>query len=327
MQSAEIAPRIHRIACMFDETRVIYCHLLLGRSKSLLIDTGMSYTPERDILPYMASVEFDPATLDYVLITHANTDHQCGNDVIRDAAPKAQFMANNLDRAMIKSPEALVRLRQAHLLADHAIGPDAQNQRDTINTCRSNIPMDVGIEGGETIRLSPDWHVQLIHTPGHSRGHTAVYDPVSKTLIAAESALFSSIWDKDDQPALPPTYYFVNSYLGTLERLRGMDIQTFSPAHWPVQSGEDVKAFLDESSAFCLHTEDVLLRTILAGTQPLTLAALMAALKPELGHWPDAVDNMMAYPLLGNLRRLESRGAIQAARNSDGCIVWTGAQG
>ena len=50
MQSAEIAPRIHRIACMFDETRVIYCHLLLGRSKSLLIDTGMSYTPERDIL-------------------------------------------------------------------------------------------------------------------------------------------------------------------------------------------------------------------------------------------------------------------------------------
>ncbi len=327
MQSTEIAPRIHRIACVFGGDRIVYCHLLVGRARSLLIDTGMSYTPDQDLLPYMASIGVNPETLDYVLITHSDVDHQGGNDLIRAAAPRARFMAHNLDIPWIETPEALVHGRYLQFMADHGIGPDVKGQQETLDVCRSNIPMDIGIEGGEVLRLSPDWHVQLVHTPGHTWGHTGVYDPVSKTFIAAESALWNSILGKDEQPVLPPTYCYVNSYLATIERLHGMDIQMFSPAHWSVQTGNDVKTFLDESKNYCLHVEQKLLTTLQASDQPLSLKALIARLKPDLGTWPDSQDDNLAYPFAGNLRRLEDRGLVQRGRDGDNFVTWSTAKG
>ncbi len=197
---------------------MVYCHLLIGRSKSLLIDTGMSYSPEQNLLPYMQSVGLDPETLDYVLITHSDVDHQGGNDLIRNAAPHAQFMAHTLDTPWIEDPNALISGRYNQFQADHGIGLDAKGVQDMLDVCRSNTPMDIQFEGNEVIRLAPDWHVQLIYTPGHTWGHTAVYDPDSKTLIAAEAALFNTIWGMTEQPALPPTYCYVDLYLATLER-------------------------------------------------------------------------------------------------------------
>ncbi len=61
--------------------------------------------------------------------------------------------------------------------------------------------------------------------------------------------------------------------------------------------------------------------------QPMTLKELIAQLKPDLGHWPDAEDWNMAFPLAGNLHRLENRGLIQRGRNTDQRTVWTAGHG
>lgn len=201
-QSTEIAPGIHRIAGVFAGSRIVFCHLLVGAGRSMLVDTGMSHTPQADIFPYMKSIGFDPAALDFVLITHSDIDHQAGNEEVRKAAPNALFIAHNLDVPWIKSAEALVRGRYAQFIPDHGIGPDEAGQQATIADCPCHVPIDIRIDGGEHIRLAPDWVVELVHTPGHTWGHTGLYDPRSKTFLAAEAALWNAILDKDWRPAL-----------------------------------------------------------------------------------------------------------------------------
>jgi glyoxylase-like metal-dependent hydrolase (beta-lactamase superfamily II) len=320
----EIAECVYRIPCIFFETRVVYCHLLVGKVRSMLIDTAMSSSPQETILPYMDSIGFDPKRLDYVMITHSDIDHQEGNEAIRAAAPTAIFMCHNLDRPWVESMQALENGRYRQFSADHGIGPAREGSPADY---KINVPMDITIEGGEVIRLGPDWEVELIHTPGHTWGHTGVYDRKHKLFIAGEAALSTAILDKDAQPGLPPTYCYVDPYIATLERLRGMDIETYSGAHWPMTRGSEIGAFLDESKNYALHAERKLLETIRSVGRGIGLKELMKTLKPELGTWPDSQDDLMAYPLAGNLRRLEDRGAIIRGRGQHGLIEWKAANG
>lgn len=317
----EIAPGIHRIPCLFFGPRVVAVHLLLGKTKSMLVDTGMGTSPGNEILPYMKQIGFDPARLDYIVITHSDIDHQEGNRAMREASPNAIFMCHNLDRAWVESMEALENGRYRQWHAEHGIGQPREGSPDSY---APYVLMDQTFEGGETIRLGPDWVVEIVHTPGHSWGHSGVYDPVSKTFIAGEAALWNAILDKDWQPAYPATYCYADPYIATLGRLRAMDIAMYSGAHWPVMTGPDIGAFLDESKNYFLHTEQSVLEAV--KKQPgVTLKDLIGQLKSALGTWPDEADEGLTHPLHANLRRLEDRGLVVRGKNSAGLTCWTAA--
>ena len=60
----EIAPGIHQIHCAFGNRRMVFVYLLVGETASLLVDTGCAHNPAQEILPYMASIGFDPTAAD-----------------------------------------------------------------------------------------------------------------------------------------------------------------------------------------------------------------------------------------------------------------------
>ena len=174
---------------------------------------------------------------------------------------------------------------------------------------------------GERFRLADDWYVEAIHTPGHTWGHLAVYDPRSQTMISGEAAMWTSILDDDWQPAMPPTYCYVDTYIATQERLASMDIDLLSPAHWPLQRGPQVAEFISESKGYCLHVERRLLA--LAEKQRMfTLREAIDTLGPQLGTWPVEMNQDFSYGMLGNLESLTKRGRLETSRNEDGLIVW-----
>lgn len=318
----EIAPGIHRIPCRFGDNRIVFVHLLVGTSASMLVDTGCAHNPEQDILPYMASIGFDAASLTYLLISHSDTDHQGGNQPMKQAAPGAILMCHNLDRPWIESTEQLIAGRYSQFEADHGIGYGEAAKAGMRATALS-APVDLTLEGGERFWLSPDWAVEAVHTPGHTWGHLAVYDQRSRALVAGEASLWNAILDSDWQPAMPPTYCYVDTYLATQDRLLAMAIDTLSPAHWPVQGGPAVGDFLRESRNYCLHVENQVLG--LARQQPVTLRQAIDTLGPALGSWPAATNQDLSYPLLGHLDSLTRRGLLRTTRNARQHIVWEGA--
>ncbi|MGQ9909370.1 MAG: MBL fold metallo-hydrolase [Candidatus Flexifilum sp.] len=318
-----IAPNIHRIPCKFGGNRISFVHLFVGSEAVLLVDTCCAHNPEQDILPYLAANGIDLARLRYIITSHSDLDHQGGNQPMKAAAPHAVLMCHQFDRAWIEDTEALIAGRYDQFAADHGMIMSEEAKEDTRRQTLS-APVDLTLLGGERIRLSPGWEVEVVHTPGHTWGHLAVYDPVSKTLAAGEAALWTAILNEDFEPAMPPTYCYVDTYLATIDRLLSMDIQIYSPAHWPVQTGPDVAAFLQESRNYCLHLESELLK--LAASGPITLAGACTALGPRVGRWDRALDSVLQYPLLGNLNSLTARGKLVTGRDERGIMTWSLAQ-
>ncbi|MDZ4764312.1 MAG: MBL fold metallo-hydrolase [Chloroflexota bacterium] len=318
----EIAPGIHRIKATFGANRMVYVHLLIGSHASMLIDTGCAGNPDADIVPYMHSIGFDPATLNYILISHSDVDHQGGNAPMKRHAPNAILLCHNLDRTWIEDTEALILGRYAQFEQDHDIGYGDAGKADIRADCLS-APIDLTLEGGERFYLSPDWYIEVIHAPGHSFGHLVVYDPRSKTLISGEAAIWTAILADDWTPTMPPTYCQVDTYLATIARLAAMDIEIMSPAHWRVQRGAgDVGAFLRESRDFCVLIEHKLMNLAHAGAA-FTLRDAIERISPAVATWTPPVHQDFSYGMLGNLVSLTGRGLLTTERNERGLVTWS----
>jgi len=316
----EIAPGIHQITCLFSNKRMIFAYLLIGDSASMLVDTGCAHNPPEDILPYMQHIGFDPVRVTYVLITHSDVDHQGGNAPIKRAASNALFLCHNLDRPWIENAEALVRGRYSQFEQDHGIGYSDAGKAG-IYADLDCCAMDITLEGGETFCLSPDWQVEALHTPGHTWGHLAVFDPRSKTLVSGEASMSTNIPLVDWSPAMPPTYCYVDTYLSTQERLMGMDIDLLASAHWTLQRGSAVRDFIRESKNYVLHVESRLIA--LAKDHPFTLRQAIDELSTSLGDWNPAASIDFSFGMTGNLERLTNRGLLTTSRNGDNHIVWS----
>jgi glyoxylase-like metal-dependent hydrolase (beta-lactamase superfamily II) len=299
---------------------MIFAYLLIGESASMLVDTGCKHNPAQNILPYMQSIGFDPARLTYVLITHSDVDHQGGNAPMKRAAPQAVFLCHNLDRPWIESDDALVKGRYSQFERDHGVGYGEAGKAG-IYADLASCPMDMTLEGGETFRLGADWTVEAIHTPGHTWGHLAVFDPRSRTLVSGEASMSTNIPAADWSPAMPPTYCYVDTYLSTQERLMSMDIDLLASAHWTLQRGSNVHDFIRESKNYVLHVESRLLE--FAKVHPFTLRQAIDELSPSLGTWNPAASIDFAYGMTGNLERLTKRGILTESRDGEGHIVWS----
>ena len=321
----EIAPGIHRIACPFGD-RVVYCHLILGEERTVLVDTGTATAPESALFPYMEKIGLPVSALDLVFITHSDYDHQGGNDIVRRAAPTALFAAHRLDAPWIESAQALIQGRYSQFEARHGIGYGDAGKAGVAQDCQSETRMDWHLQGGERYRIGPGY-ISFIHTPGHTWGHTAVLDERSGTLIAGEAALHTSILGLNGQPAMPPTYCYIATYQATLARLAGLPIETYSPAHWPVQRGEDVRTFLADSLSYCCETEARLLDTLRDSRHPMTLREIIEAMNDSLGVWPRSAAQDLAYPLAGHLTWLVERGLVTETRAADGLSAYSAADG
>ena len=316
----QIAPGIHRINCRFGANRMVYVHLLVGDDAVMLVDTGCAHNPAQEILPYLASIGVDPGRLTYIVVSHSDIDHQGGNAPMKAAAPQARLVCHSLDRPWVEDTEALIEGRYAQFERDHAVGYGDAGKQGIREGCLS-APLDMTLWGGEEFRLGQGWYVEAVHTPGHTWGHLAIYDPRSRTLIAGEAAMWNAILDDDWQPAMPPTYCYVDTYLATQDRLLAMDIDVLSPAHWPLQHGPAVAEYVSESRNYCLLVERTLV-DFARRTGGFTLREAIDTLGPKLGAWPAAANLDFSYGMSGNLEYLTKRGVLHAARNDDGLIMW-----
>ena len=239
----EIAEGIHRIESDLGP-RFMCQYVVAGRDHAILVDTGLADTPGAVIDPYLGRAGLEP---DFVLISHADNDHVGGNRAFRDAHLDAVFMCHELDRSWVESNEALVRENYGW---HAAYGFPPMPAEELLASMSGDSPVDLGLGGGETIRLDAGRTVEVLHLPGHTLGHLGLWDERNRAAIVIDAVLADGIYDREGNKLIPPRYYDVQGLRRTIERLEALRPELLLTAHYPVLDRDEARDWLAIGRAF-----------------------------------------------------------------------------
>lgn len=288
--------------------RLMYLH---GETASLLLDTGCANDPNRFIVPQIRESGGDPSRLTWIVNTHPDLDHTGGNYQMKQLAPQAILACGDADREACSDPEKLMRLRYDAYRGDHALWYQGDARAWVLEQSGKPQPIEVTFVGGERIRLSSDWEVEVVAVPGHAKGHIGILDRRHRAFYGGDAIHGRVYHGFDGLAKLPPTYLHVDDYLSTIRLIEHLPIDTYAGCHWPIKRGAQIADFCAESRDF-VHLADRLLREVL--TEPRTLREACLALGPKLGDWPhvEPLDLELMYALNGHLAQLVDRGLARS---------------
>lgn len=214
----EIAPNVHKIDSVTGG-RPLQLYLLVGGDRTVLIDAGGSSEPENIIFPYLERLELTPSDIDMVIVTHSDHDHFGGLGAIKNANPAVALTCGDQDRFMVEDPETTYSFRYNHYAADHGIAFDDDARAAIMEDLGNAQQIDFTWSGGETLRIGPDWLLEIHHVPGHTYGHLCVFDTKNRAIFGGDGVQGSVYPSVEGGAALGPTYLYVDSYLTTIRYL------------------------------------------------------------------------------------------------------------
>lgn len=190
--------------------------LIRGRERDLLIDAGLGHVPLRAHVPALRG---RPVTL---LVSHTHWDHigaahefeerlvhPAEAAVLADPAPARTLFAKYADGS--RDADAFTRRPEGWDAGAHRIAP---------------APATGLVGEGDRIDLG-DRTLTVLHTPGHSPGHLALWEERTGTLFAQDAVYDGPLVDTCPDSDVP-------TYRRTMERLRrDIDPRIVHGGHFP----------------------------------------------------------------------------------------------
>lgn len=150
--------------------RFAYCFLLYGPESIWLVDTGVAGA-ERLVLEAIRQAGRQSEELDLTVLTHSHPDHIGAARAIHEATG-CQVAAHAAERAWIEDTELQEQERPVPGFPLLVGGP---------------VEVDRLLAEGDRLTLGPDLDLQVLHTPGHSRGSLSLWLAGNRTLISADA--------------------------------------------------------------------------------------------------------------------------------------------
>ena len=137
---------------------------------------GAVVDPGGDVPKILAAITEEGITVDKLLITHGHVDHAGG------AAELARIL-----KVQIEGPHA----EDAFLLEELP----GQSQRYGFSLAESFIP-DRWLKDGDSVQIGEE-ALAVLHTPGHTPGHVAFFDPTANLALVGDVLFRGSIGRSD----------------------------------------------------------------------------------------------------------------------------------
>jgi ribonuclease/clavin/mitogillin len=246
---------------------------LLGFGEAVLVDPGAAEPGEIDRLEaaLAAARERLGRRVTAIWLTHHHPDHVGGVPALR----------RRLGVPVLAHPATAERL------AAHGLAIDGE------------------LAGGRTVTLAglarpdaPDMEVEIVHTPGHARGHLCFLERGQRSLLAGDmvAGLGTIVID--------PPEGDMDDYLASLARLAALAPRTLFPGHGPAV--KDAVAKLREYIEHRLWREQRVLAAWRAGRREP--AAMLPTVYDDV---PSEAHPLAARQILAHLERLRRAGQLE----------------
>lgn len=187
MQS--LTPEFHLL-----ELGDINAYLWTGKGGPTLIDSGYPWT-FKQLLAEMASADVAPTDLQRIIITHGDIDHSGGLTELQKQS-SAAICCHAAEAAYVRGEK---RKKRAHNLVGLLTAPVLLFVNWRYKPHIENIE-ELVIEGKQL----PEGFT-VIHTPGHSPGHIALYHEEARILVTGDS-----LTHRNARLGLPPALFTPN---------------------------------------------------------------------------------------------------------------------
>ncbi|MEY3335774.1 MAG: hypothetical protein RL566_697 [Actinomycetota bacterium] len=284
--------------------------------ETLLFDSGCSGDSEEFIEPLLRRLGISPDSVNCVIASHPDVDH-FGGAGYWQKRNGAKVIAHSLDAPLMEKHETFLSERGDEFSKEYGLSEIPQTL-EWLRTNGADVKVDTKLDGDFEYFLGDD-KIQILHIPGHSRGHLGLFEPETKTLLISDAVLGSSVPYADGSPSFPPTYRFVDSYVKTIQRIKTLDFETLATAHYGKFDRESAGVFLQESLEFTYSLEQAVLSVL--SSSPCKLSEIVRLVDTRFGAWPKpTAATALAQPVFGHLEVLEARGVIKKEKKD--VYVW-----
>ena len=178
----EVAPGIHRIVAPLGE-RFNALYLLAGRPRSAARGHGPGRRPRGTLAAVPGRRRASRASASGTRSTPTRTSTtRVATARIREHCSRASLLAcGELDRPMVEDLERMIDRRYGEFAAPTTGWTTPRTTKDFIRE-RGSARSISGSPAASGFHLGDGWHVEVLHTPGHSWGSVSVWDPRSRAL-------------------------------------------------------------------------------------------------------------------------------------------------
>jgi glyoxylase-like metal-dependent hydrolase (beta-lactamase superfamily II) len=188
----------------------------------LLVDSATHAAASETILPYLAHNGLHTIGQSVLVVnSHCHCDHIGGNATLRTTLGAA-IAAHEADAAFIES-----RTNQLDALFSPFRGYKdlAVDQEVFLELAGADTPVDHRLIDGNKIDLG-QWEFKVMHTPGHSNGSIALYEPSRGLLLVGDSVQGNGTTDTK-----VPMIVDLPGYIRSMRRLAELDVSLLVAAH------------------------------------------------------------------------------------------------
>jgi glyoxylase-like metal-dependent hydrolase (beta-lactamase superfamily II) len=235
----EILPNLHRIEIPLPENplKALNSYLIKGEERFLIIDTGMNREEcKREMLSNLEKLHVDLKKTDF-FITHMHADHLgLVTSLVTDTS-KVYF---NREEAAAVNSEGRWQEAYAFCLSNGFPEDELKKSLRGHPGYRYGLKQRLDfciLDEGDPIEIG-DYCFRCIKTPGHSPGHTCLYEAKKKILVSGDHILFDitpniTFWLGMENP--------LKEYLASLEKVYPLDVNLVLPGHRRIWNNHRVR--------------------------------------------------------------------------------------
>lgn len=303
---------VHRLALPLpgDALKAVNVYVIESDDGLTLIDSGWDDEHSREVLASgLRRLSFKLGDVRRVLVTHLHGDH-LGQATHIARTVGSEVSIGDDERAtlafFIADPQATVEARLARLqmAGAEALLPELRADPPDL-AVDWDMPQRY-LRDRDIVRAG-DRELQVVHTPGHTKGHVCFHEPATGWLFSGDHVLPHITPSIGFEPR--PTDHSLHDFLSSLARVRRLSIDRVLPAHGPVFT--DLPGRVDELTG---HHEGRLaetLRALAGGAETAYEVAQVLRWTRRLRAFGDLdLFNQMLATLetLAHLELLDSRG-------------------